>query len=255
MMTLCTGMRSLGAVMPCKKGLQVPPPPPAVVAAVVAAAGAGTGAEQKGTEQKEEEEVDTPAPQGDDEDSDLDEEDDDPFAHVVPAAAANAPGAGAADNEPGAGVNPDVMPTSKEFCEAYEKFASSFGTVRIKPEYVLSIIFGAWTATSGARSTSSWPEGLKTTDDSGVKIAVETRNTTGKFVLDVLTKILQDKKDPKGGRLRAILRYQEIYKIVVHNDGKSVDIHLDNSPVFQYRKYAGQSGTQGKWTNLTAGRL
>lgn len=37
-------------------------------------------------------EVDTPAPQGDDEDSDLDEEDDDPFAHVVPAAAANAPG-------------------------------------------------------------------------------------------------------------------------------------------------------------------
>ena len=147
------------------------------------------------------------------------------------------------------------MPTSKEFREAYEKFASSFGTVRIKPEYVLSIIFGAWTATSGARSTSSWPEGLKTTDDAGVKIAVETRNTTGKFVLDVLTKILQDKKDPKGGRLRAMLRYQEIYKIVVHNDGKSVDIHLDNSPVFQYRKYAGQSGTQGKWTNLTAGRL
>ena len=88
MLRLCTGMRSLGAVMPCKKGLQVPPPP----AAVVAAAGAGTGAEQKGTEQKEEEEVDTPAPQGDDEDSDLDEEDDDPFAHVVPAAAANAPG-------------------------------------------------------------------------------------------------------------------------------------------------------------------
>ena len=87
MLRLCTGMRSLGAVMPCKKGLQVPPP----AAAVVAAAGAGTGAEQKGTEQKEEE-VDTPAPQGDDEDSDLDEEDDDPFAHVVPAAAANAPG-------------------------------------------------------------------------------------------------------------------------------------------------------------------
>jgi ribosomal protein L12E/L44/L45/RPP1/RPP2 len=58
MLRLCTGMRSLGAVMPCKKGLQVPPPP----AAVVAAAGAGTGAEQKGTEQKEEEEeVDTPA--------------------------------------------------------------------------------------------------------------------------------------------------------------------------------------------------
>lgn len=48
MLRLCTGMRSLGAVMPCKKGLQVPPPP----AAVVAAAGAGTGAEQKGTEQK-----------------------------------------------------------------------------------------------------------------------------------------------------------------------------------------------------------
>ena len=32
-----------------------------------------------------------------------------------------------------------------------------------------------------------------------------------------------------------------------------MDIHLDNSPVFQYKKYAGQSGTQGKWTNLTAG--
>ena len=144
------------------------------------------------------------------------------------------------------------MASPEDYRAAYNKCGS--GTHKVKPEFVESSSCGAWTARAGSKSTSAWPEGLKSVqDDEGVKIAVEARHGTGKFVVDVVTQKLKAKKDPQGGQLRALVRYQQIYKIIVFNDGRSFDIHLDTNPIFQYKEYAGQAGANGKWNNLTAG--
>jgi len=203
----------------------------------------------------------------DDEDSDLEDADDDAFvtpaALAAPAAPAG-PAALAALAAPAAPAalpavapvpptpDPDTMPSTEDYRTAFNRYGS--GTHKVNPEHVESSSCGAWTARAGSESTSAWPEGMKSVrDDAGVKIAVEARNGTGKFVVDIVTGKLKAQKDPQGGQLRAMLRYQQIYKIVVFNDGTSFDIHLDTNPIFQYKKYAGQAGASGKWTNLTAG--
>ena len=187
-------------------------------------------------EQEEEDEDPADGLPPDDENSDLEDADDDAFdpavQHAIPAAPVAPPAAPQAVAPPT--LDPDTMASPEDYRAAYNQCGS--GTHKVKPEFVESSSCGAWTARAGSKSTSAWPEGLKSVqDDEGVKIAVEARHGTGKFVVDVVTQKLKAKKDPQGGQLRALVRYQQIYKIIVFNDGKSFDIHLDTNPIFQYK--------------------
>jgi hypothetical protein len=79
------------------------------------------------------------------------------------------------------------------------------------------------------------------------------RNATAKLVVDVCTQSLKKAKDPCGGRVRAVTWFAQIYKICKHNNNKSLDIHLDSNPYFEYKKYEGTPSGEGVWKPLGAG--
>lgn len=53
--------------------------------------------------------------------------------------------------------------------------------------------------------------------------------------------------------MRAATWFAQIYKICKHNNNKSLDIHLDSNPYFEYKKYEGTPSGEGVWKPLGAG--